>query len=62
MKTLTILAAMAPTPTALEYPECTPNTLMCFRYEAFRVHGPFDYIGALQAGLERTATPRPTGG
>lgn len=59
MKLAALLIATTPTPMALEYPECTPNALLCLRYEAFYIHGPFDYTGAIQAGLERNILPSP---
>jgi hypothetical protein len=39
----------------LQYPECSINAFVCYRYEVERDYGPFDYIGALQRGLERSA-------
>jgi hypothetical protein len=44
-----------PSALALQFPECSTNALVCFREIVFREHGPFDYIAALQAGLDRNA-------
>ena len=44
-----------PSDLALQYPECSLNALVCFREEVERTTGPIDYIGALQAGLDRNA-------